>query len=594
MIKNINFKYKNKADLYNAKQSLLGHPTEQILIQVFSGIIEKVRIETLLKELKEAFPHTPIIGTTTAGEILNGAVHDNTVIISISIFQCTTVRTRLESNNNLSVTGNNIGDKYKDTPPTALILFGCGLKNKRTIDATAMLSAIYTKLPNVVIAGAQAGDNGEGENTFVFTEDGVTDTGVVAAGLSGKNLVVNNSYNLSWIPIGKKMTITKVDGPRVYSIDDQSPYELYSHYLGKEVADGLPLSAADFPLIIKRNNIPMAIHAIGVNDDGSFEYIHSFTPGEQLQFGFCHAGLLAIGARETYSYLKCKQVQAAFIYSCVSRKWILGSDINIEVSPVAKLAPTSGFFAYGEYFTFPKQKNCLFLSQTMTVLTLAERGEPETVVIHEDLPLHITDEESKQLKTLRVLHRLVETSTRELESINEELDQMAHKDSLTGLSNRRYFDEQLENEFNRTVRTKNPISLIMMDIDYFKLFNDTYGHVDGDSCLRGVALAFKKAVQRPIDIIARYGGEEFICILPNTDFNGAMFIAEKIRIKVESLSIKHKNSSISDYVTTSIGVITMSKHVKDITPVRLVDACDKQLYTAKSHGRNRVIGMDMD
>ncbi|RLA19999.1 MAG: hypothetical protein DRQ62_11155, partial [Gammaproteobacteria bacterium] len=409
MIKNINFIYKNKGGLCNAKQSILDHPTEQILIQVFSGIIEKVVIEALLKELKETFPHTPIIGTTTAGEILNSTLLEKTIVISISTFQCTTVRTILESNNdNLSVTGNNIGEKFKDTPPAALILFGCGLKNKRTIDATALLSAIYTNLPNVIVAGAQAGDNGEGKNTFVFTENGVTDTGVVAAGLSGENLDVNNTYNLSWIPIGKKMTITKVDGPRVYSIDDQSPYELYSHYLGKEVADGLPLSAADFPLIIKRNNITMAIHAIGVNDDGSFEYIHSFNPGEQVQFGFCHAGLLAIGARETYNDLKSKQVQASFIYSCVSRKWILGSDINIEISPIAKLAPTSGFFAYGEYFTFQKQKSCLFLSQTMTVLTLAERSEFENRVIHENLPLPITDEESKQFKTLKVLHRLVE------------------------------------------------------------------------------------------------------------------------------------------------------------------------------------------
>ena len=336
----------------------------------------------------------------------------------------------------------------------------------------------------------------------------------------------------------------------------------------------------------------MAIHAIGVNDDGSFEYIHSFNPGEQVQFGFCHAGLLAIGARETYNDLKSKQVQASFIYSCVSRKWILGSDIDIEISPIAKLAPTSGFFAYGEYFTFPKQKSCLFLSQTMTVLTLAERSEFENRVIHENLPLPITDEESKQFKTLKVLHRLVERSTREIESINEALNKIAHKDSLTGLSNRRHFDEQLGYELNRTLRTKEPISLIMMDIDYFKLFNDTYGHVSGDNCLRAFALALKEVVQRPIDITARYGGEEFICILPNTDFYGAMLIAEKICIKIESLSIEHKNSSISNYVTTSIGVITMSKKVKDITPVGLVNTCDQQLYAAKSQGRNRVVGMD--
>jgi diguanylate cyclase (GGDEF)-like protein len=588
MITSLNIHYTSKVDLYNAKTLLANHPSNQILIQVFSGQVTPAAIETLLNDLRTVFPNVPILGTTTGGEILNEQVLEYSIVINISLFEHTTVRTLLVDNNDdLTATGEAIGDGLKTFQPAALILFGCGLKNRRTIDATSLLSTIYEKLPQTIIAGAQAGDNGKGENTLVFTEAGMTDSGVAAAALSGDKLIVNNRYNLSWVPIGKKMTITKVDGARVYSIDNCPPYTLYSHYLGQEVADGLPLSAADFPLIIERNGIPMAIHAIGVNDDGSFEYIHSFQPGEQLQFGFCHAGLLALGAQETFNSLRTEPVQAAFIYSCVSRKWILGEDIKVEIAPIATLAPTAGFFAYGEYFTFPRNE-CLFFSQTMTVLTLAETEASSAPI---DRVALLSDHDSKQLKTLRVLHRLVETSAREIESINAKLAELANKDSLTELSNRRHLDERLEHEFYRAVRSVGPISLIMLDVDCFKLFNDTYGHVEGDNCLRSLAGVLKVIIHRPIDVVARYGGEEFICVLPATCFNGAMLIAEKIRAGVENLSIAHRSSIVVNFVTVSVGVITVDQGLEDMSPEYLIKLCDEQLYQAKSRGRNQVAGI---
>lgn len=123
------------------------------------------------------------------------------------------------------------------------------------------------------------------------------------------------------------------------------PYEIYKHYLGQEVVDGLPLSAADFPLIIERDGMMQAIHATGVNEDGSFDFIHNFRPGEQMRFGYCHAGLLAIGANETYEVLSKQDVQAAFVYSCVSTNWVLSTDISVKLSPIADLGCSAGFYA---------------------------------------------------------------------------------------------------------------------------------------------------------------------------------------------------------------------------------------------------------
>ena len=591
MITSFSVLYSQQSDLLEVKRRFNSHPAEKTLIQVFSGHIEKTQIEQLLHELKEVFQGTPIIGTTTAGEIIDDHVVENTVVVNFSFFDHTTVHTALVNRyDDLRLAGNRLARALlASAVPQAVILFGCSIKDGRKIDATPMLTALYDALRPAVIAGGQAGDNGNGLITYVFTENGIVEHGAVAAALSGNSLTVHNSYNLSWAPIGKKLTITKAMGQRVYTIDDRSPVDLYNHYLGSDVVAGLPLTAADFPLVIEREGVPMAIHALGVNDDGSFDYIHSFHAGEQVQFGFCHSSLLTVGAHRTFDELRIHPAQAVFIYSCVSRKWILGEDINVEIAPIAKLAPTAGFFCYGEYFSHSTDK-CLFFSQTMTVLTLAEVDGSETTPLAEELKPFIAQEESKQLKTLRVLHRLVETSAKEIETINNKLSEIAHKDCLTGLLNRRYFDRQFEIEFKRAKRSGEPLSLTLIDVDAFKLFNDTYGHVKGDSCLRGVAAVLKEVPQRPGDFVSRYGGEEFICILPNTDFDGAMLLAEKIRQDVVKLSIPHENSIASNHLTVSIGVLTVEEVTEQRTPEAIVAMCDEQLYAAKAEGRNRVCG----
>lgn len=160
-------------------------------------------------------------------------------------------------------------------------------------------------------------------------------------------------------------------------------------------------------------------------------------------------------------------------------------------------------------------------------------------------------------------------------------------DSLTGLSNRRFFDEALKTEFFRLKRSGAQLSLIMMDVDFFKPYNDRYGHVAGDECLRRMADVFRKMVMRAPDIVARYGGEEFVIILPNTDNRGATALAEEIRKAVEALELPHESSSLSNFVTISLGVVTASPSKMD-SPEILVGLADEALYHAKNGGCNCV------
>jgi diguanylate cyclase (GGDEF)-like protein/PAS domain S-box-containing protein len=176
-----------------------------------------------------------------------------------------------------------------------------------------------------------------------------------------------------------------------------------------------------------------------------------------------------------------------------------------------------------------------------------------------------------------------------LRHANGMLQKLSFMDGLTGISNRRHFDEVLESEWRRAERSgaESGLSLLMLDIDYFKKYNDTYGHQLGDECLKKVAEVLKATVARASDLAARYGGEEFAVILPDTDLDGAVRLAEKLRIAIAREAIPHAGSSISDQLTFSIGTATMIPRPEQ-APSQLIARADEALYEAKASGRNAI------
>ncbi len=188
-------------------------------------------------------------------------------------------------------------------------------------------------------------------------------------------------------------------------------------------------------------------------------------------------------------------------------------------------------------------------------------------------------------------NRELTETRRQLEHRNRDLERISLLDTLTQIANRRRFDALLRQEWRRCARDEAPLSLVFCDIDYFKRFNDTYGHQAGDECLVRVAQAMEETLNRPADLVARYGGEEFIALLVDTAIDGARMLAERMRARVEALRVEHRASGAGPYLTVSLGVASVVPRPA-VRPEDLVDLADRALYAAKEGGRNRVVAAD--
>ncbi len=266
--------------------------------------------------------------------------------------------------------------------------------------------------------------------------------------------------------------------------------------------------------------------------------------------------------------------------------------LNIAISywlikPIKSLSQASQKIARGDYSSELKVSR---IRELHTLTVLFNQMSQEIQQSRQQLEEYSYSLEQKVSDRTQSLQAEVEQRTKAelaLQSANQELQRMAYLDGLTQIANRRYFDERLVQEWGRMRRDRLPLSLILFDVDYFKKYNDTYGHQAGDDCLRHLGKAITESVRRPFDLAARYGGEEFAVILPNTDLDGATEVARAIQAQVKELQMSHRSSEVSAYVTVSLGVVSLLSD-KEETPEQLLMAADRLLYQAKTEGRDRI------
>ncbi|MGN8273674.1 GGDEF domain-containing protein [Pseudomonas sp. SMN5] len=216
--------------------------------------------------------------------------------------------------------------------------------------------------------------------------------------------------------------------------------------------------------------------------------------------------------------------------------------------------------------------------------------ESQVNELQDNLNAHLARQHSDELALAASrdqLAELVEARTAELKAANQSLEALSRHDALTGLANRRYFDELKEIEFRRAIRHKTPLAVLMCDVDFFKIYNDTYGHIQGDECLKQIAETLRSVFGRSGEVTARIGGEEFVVVLPNVDAEQAYEAAQRVRASLAERELPHSGSQISPFVTLSIGVAELDPDAMDHFD-QLLQRADQALYRAKHQGRNRV------
>jgi diguanylate cyclase (GGDEF)-like protein len=548
----------------------------QLLIQVFTAKNRLDFLSNLTHFFATHFPLATLIGCTTDGEIKDGLVSTHKTVISFSVFESVRLSAYISDRfEDYEQAGRDLASAIVSEETKVLIAFIDSLSGNGE-DFLRGASATY---PNVTIAGGLAGDNGAFKQTYVFTKENIVSNGVVGVSLNSSSLMVFTDYCFNWLPIGKKLRITKAEGNRVYTIDDQPACDIYEYYLGKDVKKHFPSIGVEFPLIIQRGDMSVARSPLGKEKDGSIVFAGNFTVGDEVRFGYGDADIILDEMQKHMADLVNITVESVFIYSCMARRRFIPNDIELETSAYHQIAPTSGFFTYGEFFSRGSSK--ALLNQSMTVLALSETYRQQ-----DDHPVfQYVQHEST---TIQALAHLISVSVKELEAAQQALKVLAETDSLTSLYNRRYLLEMSDRLYRQYAEDKTPLSVMMLDIDKFKHINDTYGHVSGDYVLVQIAQVLQESLSAEC-FICRYGGEEFVVLLPNMHQHQAVLIAEDIRQRVEKRHMVLADGQVVA-CTISLGVAELTV-AKDHSFEQLLRRSDEALYMAKNSGRNRVVAL---
>ncbi|MDD2904892.1 MAG: EAL domain-containing protein [Sulfurimonas sp.] len=498
-------------DLFLKTNDICDNP--KLLIQLFTAFHTKKEILFLLKKLAQKFVHASLIGASHDGAIQEGKlIKENETLLSFTQFDDTKLQTCIiaTTSDDSFEMGQEVAKSLQGKDLKAIITFTDGIFT----NGEEYLSGVNSINKNITIAGGMAGDGGLLKETFIFTKNEVYNHGAVALGLYNTNLQVSSDYSFNWMPIGKKLLVTKAKANRLYELEGQSATSIYEKYMGKELALRLPQIGIEFPLIIERDGVMIGRAVIDKKEDGSLIFAGNINEGEYVSFGI--GNIEKVLRESNYSVLlfSKKTSETIFIYSCMARRRFMGSYIEKELEPLENIAPTSGFFTYGEFYY--KDGKAQLLNETMTVLALSENKQsPNLPMIRKPV-----DDFEYKINPLHVLSHLANSVSEELEQLNKTLEErvkndteyilaQVYKDTLTSLPNRLRLLQDLRHlTYNY---------LILININDFTSINDFYGHKVGDMVLKTLGKRLLLCAKKSVSAVYRVGSDEFAIISSNED-----------------------------------------------------------------------------
>jgi len=498
-----NFTIKNPIELQDIVKTNAIEDNAQLLIQVFVSQASQEHIYAIHQALKEQFKQAQIIGASSDGAISNATIIDNPyTLLSFSQFEETQLHAcNFQHLQDEYQSGSKIGEFFAKLSPKVVIVFADAFHT----NAEEILKGIYSILPNVIVCGGLASRDDSFSDTYILHHHGVSNDGIVAIGLVNENLQVIDNFAFDWIPIGIPKIVTKSHYNRVYEIDNMRAVDFYNKYLGDRVAQSLPDTGIEFPLIIQRKAQSIGRAVLSSHEDGSLTFAGNIHVGEKVQFGIGDVENIIKHAQDYSRTLPYHNIQSIFVYSCTARKHFLSDDISIELEALERIAPTSGFFTFGEFY------NQNLLNQSNRYIALSENPLQAKHVQTMDN----NQVDSSQISILRALLNLTSATSKDLDQLNNSLESKVIEQQ-EDIQRNIYYDDNT-NLPNR-IKLLSDIFwhqkkyLVLFNIDRFSRINYFYGFDAGDMLIRNLASYLKSQLQS-LGVLYKLPSDEFALIL---------------------------------------------------------------------------------
>jgi len=370
LMKHITFLDTNKQKYKKAQKEAKKEKYTALLIQLYIGYNDKKRIKRRLQAISEDFPSAIIIGATSAGEIAHAKMYEESLVLSFSFFK----KSKLKATYVPEISkksGELLAKKIAVKKAKAAIILSEGLQESGHEE---FLDTIRKHNPNMILAGGLAGDNFQFKQTYICFGNRVYDRGSVAVSFSSKKLYASNAYNFNWTPIGKEFCITKVSNNVVQEIDNLPAVEFFEKYIGKALLHENKLALLNFQLLYKEGDTLVGRTPLQMTKEG-IVLAGPLREGQVVQFGFSNESSLLDGAYRLGHKLSKRGSEAIYIFSCIARKALLGKMLQKEFLAFEALAPTSGFFTYGEFFSGGEKASLLNCTTTILVLSEAKKSK---------------------------------------------------------------------------------------------------------------------------------------------------------------------------------------------------------------------------
>ncbi len=545
-----------------------------LLITIFTTHSDPSQMRELAGTLQEAFPSAVIAGSVTTDLIRNGSSRLDATVVGFNAF--TTSQVRVEAFD-CPETFSRDGSDFCARAAQLKDLVGIGiLGTVQTADIQPFLNEMAALDKNIVIFGGGA-NTLQKEPAFVFTGDRIIKTGLAAILFSGPELHIHAGLKFGWKPLGREFLITKMTGDHIVEeIDHHPAAKIYEQYLGITPDSHFSQDSLAFPVFVNRGGQYIARHTTDVREDGALIFIADLHEGERLRLAYGDPGEMIADAREGFREMADFQPECMFILNCYAHRMFLQGDVKFELEPARDISPSHGYYTYGEIF---RVGDTVGIHNMMLLSVGCREGEKAAGAIPAQSSLPPRFDESLMLVN-RLVH-FVSATTAELEIANKELDSMARLDRLTQLANRGEVESILKEAIDDAALTGQPLSALMLDLDDFKIINDTYGHDLGDTVLIEAAKILRGHV-RAGDTVGRWGGEEFLLVLPKAPEKDAEGIAERIRAAIAEMNLLPDGRKI----TASFGVAGLAREESFIEFYRRLDHA---LYEAKASGKNCII-----